>query len=137
VTWTYSGNPSASSLDAVRFYIQDTDTSDQLFSDAELNFLLTSYTNPLAAAMQACRTLVAKYARAVDSSVDRVSESASQRMKQYSELATQLERRLGSLALPVMGGRKYSEKDTLESDTDAIQPAIRRGQFDFPGSSGL
>jgi hypothetical protein len=41
VTWSYSGNPSASPLDAVRFLSTDTDESHQRVSDEEIAFLLT------------------------------------------------------------------------------------------------
>ena len=39
MTWSYSGNPGASDLDHIRFLIQDTDTTDQLFSNEELTYL--------------------------------------------------------------------------------------------------
>jgi hypothetical protein len=33
MTWSYSGDPSSSSTDAVRFLVGDTDTNDQLISN--------------------------------------------------------------------------------------------------------
>lgn len=62
MTWTYSGNPGASTLDEVRFLIQDTDTNDQLLQDEELNYLITSYGDPYSAAVAAVSALIGRLA---------------------------------------------------------------------------
>lgn len=62
MTWTYSGNPGASTLDEVRFLIQDTNTNDQLLQDEELNYLITSYGDPYSAAVAAVSALIARLA---------------------------------------------------------------------------
>ena len=41
MTWTYSGNPSSTERDAVRFLVGDTDTNDQLLSNEEIDYLVT------------------------------------------------------------------------------------------------
>lgn len=38
--WSYSGDPSASPLDQVRFYCQDTDPAVRWLSDVEVNFVI-------------------------------------------------------------------------------------------------
>ena len=62
MTWTYSGNPGASTLDEVRFLIQDTNTNDQLLQDEELNYLITSYGDPYSAAVAAVSALIGRLA---------------------------------------------------------------------------
>ncbi len=41
MSWTYSGDPSASDLDAVRYLVQDTNVRDQLASDEDINYELS------------------------------------------------------------------------------------------------
>lgn len=62
MTWTYSGNPGASTLDEVRFLIQDTNTNDQLLQDEELNYLITGYGDPYSAAVAAVSALIGRLA---------------------------------------------------------------------------
>jgi len=69
MTWTYSGNPAASNLDAVRFLCGDTDTTNQLISNEEITFLLSEWNSDtyLAAAF-ACDAIAGVYAGKSDSS---------------------------------------------------------------------
>lgn len=68
MTWSYSGDPGASALDRIRFLIQDTDTTDQLFSNEELNYLNTTYGDAYSAAIAAVSTLIAKGSRVTEES---------------------------------------------------------------------
>jgi hypothetical protein len=45
VTWTYSGNPSASDLDKVRFLSGDTDSTNPIATNEEITFLLVEWDN--------------------------------------------------------------------------------------------
>lgn len=69
MTWTYSGNPSSSSLDAVRFLCGDTDTANQLISNEEVAFLLSEWNSDtyLAAAF-ACDAIAGTFAAKADGS---------------------------------------------------------------------
>lgn len=68
MAWTYSGNPGSSDLDHIRFLIQDTDTTDQLFSNEELTYLFNSYGDAYSAAIAAVTTLIAKGSRVQEES---------------------------------------------------------------------
>ena len=73
MAWTYSGNPGASNLDEVRFLIQDTDSTDPLLSNEEINYLLAewtfdSVTDVYAAAIASVGILIAKASRATEQS---------------------------------------------------------------------
>jgi hypothetical protein len=134
----YSGDPSDSPLDAVRFYLQDTsnDVSTELLSDAEINFLLAQYTNPMMAAAYGALSLAMRYAKDVNHKVETVSEEASARHAQYKLLFDTLydEADAGLTGMSI-GGRSKSEKDSLDSKTDGVQPEIKRDQFDDPTRS--
>jgi hypothetical protein len=132
MTWTYGGDPSASDRDEVRFLVGDTDTTEQLVTNEEIAYaILKSSNNQLAAACIA-NALAAKFARKADKSVGDLSITYSQQAKQFRELAAQLMKD-GSIsgAMPYASGISVSGKDTVEEDTDRVQPSFRRGQFDY------
>jgi len=94
MTWSYSGNPGNSSLDAVRFYIGDTDETDQLLVDSEINFILESETNPMKAASTACDIILVRLSREVDYTIGPESVKASQKLDNYLKVKAALEKRI-------------------------------------------
>lgn len=142
MTWTYGGAPgtttSATRRDAVRLLVGDTDTTDQQMTDEEIAFALSQASDDIYnASALLCRALSGKYARLVDTSVESVSSSYSQRAKQYAELAVRLTKegkRMGSVGLgvPVAGGMSISEMEGVENDTDRVPSAFRIEQFSNP-----
>ncbi len=91
---SYSGDPSTSDLDTVRFLIRDTDISDPAFTDAELTFLLTEWSDPYVAAWNAADTLTSRYAglASISKSVGDLSLSTSyaSQADSYRQVATNL-----------------------------------------------
>lgn len=130
MTWSYSGDPSSSNQDAVRFAIGDTDSADQLITDEEIAYLLTDST-VTAASIAACEALAAKFARQVDRSVGNLSLSSSQRAAQFRELAATLRKRTGYLARPYAGGISVADKEARDADTDRVKPIFTRAQHRF------
>ena len=95
MTWTYSGDPGASTLDEVRFLIQDTDTDDQLLSDEEINYLADAYGDPYSAAVAAVVSLIGQAARSLEES-KRVGDlsltrKSGDRLAQWEALKRHLE----------------------------------------------
>lgn len=127
MTWTYTG-PANSDSDAVRFLIGDTLSTDPLLSNEEVAWLLSERGGVYPAAIQACETLAAKFARMTDTVVDDVEVKASQRAKQFRELRADLQRRaaLSGGALPYLGGQSISDKQAREDDTDRVPPIFGR-----------
>lgn len=95
MTWTYSGNPGSSSRDEVRFLIQDTDTDDQLLSNEEIDYLLTSYGDPYSAAVAAVVSLIGQAARSEEESKKvgdlSLTRKAGARLAQWEALKRHLE----------------------------------------------
>ena len=130
MTWTYSGDPSANNRDAVRFAVGDTDTADQQLSDEEIAYLLIDAGGVKSAAIAAIRSLIAKFARAVDKSVGDLSVSYSQRLEHYKTLEKTLRADLGiRRATPYAGGISIADKTTDKLDTDRLDPAFFKDQF--------
>lgn len=136
MSWTYSKNPLSSDRDAVRFKIGDTNSDDQQLSNEEITYLLTTYTSVEKAAVEAARTLIAKYARLVDKTVGDLSISYSQRLAAYKDLLTTLETGMltsGALvAAPYAGGLTHSDKQLLRDDSDAVQNNFEIDTHDHP-----
>jgi hypothetical protein len=122
----------------VRLLVGDTDTTDQQVSDEEIAFAISQAADDIYnASALICRALSGKYARLVDTSIESVSSSYSQRATQYAELAVRLikeGKRLGSVGLgvPVAGGMSISEMEGVETDTDRVPSAFRVDQFSNP-----
>lgn len=134
MAWTYSGNPSSSNLDAVRFKIGDTSINDPLLQDEEINYLLSeSGGSVIHAAILACEAVAAKFSRQADTSNLELRVTASQRAQAYLRLAEQLKLEASKLAGIVVGGRSKTEQVAAAQNPDAIQPAFKRGLHDFPG----
>jgi hypothetical protein len=95
MAWTYSGNPGASPLDEVRFLIQDTDSTSQLLSNEELNYLLASYLDPYSAAVAAVVSLIGKASRQEEESKKvgdlSLTRKAGARVAQWEALKRHLE----------------------------------------------
>lgn len=95
MTWTYSGNPGASTLDEVRFLIQDTNTDDQLLSDEEIEYLIDVYGDPYSAAVAAVVSLIGKASRSVEESKKvadlSLTRKSGERLQQWEALKRHLE----------------------------------------------
>jgi hypothetical protein len=139
--WTYSGDPSDSDRDAVRFLTGLTDTTDQRINDEEIDWLLTQNNNNvyLAAAATAA-SVSATYTDQVDKTVGDLSLKYSQRADKYAALSKALAKEAASQSghptlsslLVYAGGTSVSDKETRSSDTDYPAPITWNGQFDNP-----
>jgi hypothetical protein len=135
MTWSYSA-ALAADKDRVRLLVGDTDASDPQLQDEELNYLIAQRGDVTLAAADAARALVARYSRQVDTSNLSLSVSASKRAEAYRTLAEDLDAKALSLggAEMFVGGLTISGKETLDSDTSAVQPSFSIGQDDLPGN---
>lgn len=107
MTWSYSGDPSTSNKDMVRFLIGDTDTNDQLVSDEEIAAILAVTANIKRAAARILRSLAAKFARDVDIAGEGLRESGSQRAQAFRDMADELDEEADgeAPAVPIAGVR--------------------------------
>lgn len=90
MTWSYSGDPGGSTLDEIRFLIQDTDTDDQLLSNEEITYLADAYGDSYSAAVAAVGVLIAKASKVQEES-----------------------KRVGDLSLSVTSGARVSQWQAL------------------------
>lgn len=94
MSWSYSGDPSSSEVDTVRFYVQDTDESLQLLTDEEIQYLIdewyTKYESYIYVAAVAAATITNKFTGQVSISADGVSVSVADLADRYRKLAEDL-----------------------------------------------
>lgn len=133
-SWSYSGDPSSSTLDQVRFLVGDTDGQDQLLSDEEILWTIGEQGSIYSAAALCCRAIIGS-GRLVDKKVGDLEISASQRATQYENLALALERRTSYVAMPYAGGISISDKQSVEDGTDRMRPAFTIGLHDHPANT--
>lgn len=138
--WTYSGNPSGSTLDQVRFELGDTDVNDQQLQDGEINYLIAQFVDPFYAAACGCDALAAKYSRQAQKSIGAVSIAANQRAQAYHQRSLELRQkavRINGLPGIGIGGQSISEKSNFGNDPDLVQPNFQIGQDDETGTASL
>lgn len=133
---TYSGDPSESNRDYVRFLLGDTIEGDFLFGDAEIDGLLTLKGNVYAAAVVGAESLAARFSRLCDEEVGDVKAKLSQRARAYRELATKLRQQQAiTSGIPYAGGISVSDKSSNVGDSDIVQPIFTRHMNDNPRAS--
>jgi hypothetical protein len=138
MAWNYSGDPLLNDRDKVRFLVGDTCEKDALVSDEEIAYALSKQAAHELAAAIVLRALAAKYSRIGSVSVGDVSKSADGIAAAFSARAKELDPNgvttaVGYFVLPSFGGLSIPSKQTLDDDTDAVQPSFRRGMNDIPG----
>ena len=123
--------------DKVRLYIGDTDETNPQVADETIDATLVEYPDPMLAAAVISRSLAAQYGRQVTYRAGDVSENSSDLAKFYLDLAKELDPAGVTKAIPLasisIGGLSISEKETLDSNSDAVQPSFSRGMDDIPG----
>lgn len=92
--WTYSGDPTTSQLDEVRFLVQDTDPELKLLSNPEISYLLgfwmPIYCSTYFVAHIAARRISAKFTGVVTVNADGVAVNVSDLSERYDTLAARL-----------------------------------------------
>lgn len=138
MTWTYSGDPSTSPKDEVRFLLGDTDTNDQLIQDEEIEYLLTTWEHPILAASYAAEQIATGFTRHVSISGDGMSWSGGELADKFWNLADALRARFRrtSRPRPYAGGLSKRERELDDLDDDLEQTAIRSKLHDHPETSG-
>lgn len=148
MAWTYSGDPSKTDKDAVRFLTGDTKKEDQLVLDEEIEWVLSIQPEKNLAAAAVADMIAARFSREADKKIGSLRVQASQRADQYRQLADRL-RAGGAGCLPFgdstgstlsevfVGGNDVAEKENIRSDTNTEQPSFLRRQDDHPGTRSV
>lgn len=131
MTWTYSGNPSASMIDAVRFHIGDTDVNDPLLSNEEIQYHIDEQVTLLRICSESCLAIAAKFARLMSRNIGGLSADFSAKYRQYMELSDNLLSRDEITPVrPFISGYNREDKSAVEDETDRETTFSRKGIMD-------
>lgn len=105
MSWTYDVTQlTTSTLMQIRLEIGDTDSTDPLMQDEEINYAIGVESSTQAAAAKCCEALARKFARLADITLGPSKVAMSQRFEQYQTLAKQLRKDATSMNAPTGGG---------------------------------
>lgn len=130
MSFSYSGDPSNSDLDLVRFLLWDTDETDVYLSDEEIGYMLTTWQHPYEAARACAERLAAKFTRMADHISKTVgdltiSKSYSAKADQYTKLSDEIAEQRARLfpATPVVN------RNSLYATTERTPLTVARSDF--------
>jgi hypothetical protein len=124
MSWHYDSQLSGN-RDKVRFLIQDTDSTNELCQDEEIDFALTAGSNDVfSAAAICCRALATQFIKKVglrDPQTGIVYDT-ERKAEFYLSLAEEFEAKSGKsfVPKPFAGGISQSDKETRKSDGDRV-----------------
>jgi hypothetical protein len=135
MTFTYSGDPADSDLDAVRFLsLQNSSGDDVLIEDEEIEYLLGQGSGVYRTAAEVCNRLALKYgSRASIVTIGKLSVEYAGRAAEYSSRCGILRREAAVRgSVPFAGGVDQADLDATAADTSLVPPKFTIGQDDSP-----
>jgi hypothetical protein len=120
-------------VDQIRLLLGDTDMSDPLLGDAEIQYFIGVWTDPYSAAAAAAEQIAAQFAREVAYQGDGVSVGTDTLQDKFMALAAQLRtvgKRLGRLAVPYAGGTSVSDIEQVNAQSDEVAGLFGVGMSD-------
>lgn len=113
MSFSYSGDPNTSRLDAIRFAVGDTSNAEHMLADEEINWIVTTYSvanKQLAVAFRQCASMLAM--RPTKRKLGPQEESTVDRLKYFTAQAEKYERNLGYSGTPP--NPEYQEDKVFE-----------------------
>lgn len=133
--FTFIGD-GVTALDRVRQRIGDTskavfDQKKPSLADEAITAIIAAEVSETAAALAACRRLMALYVREADTGTKSAGLDATRRFERLQELEQILLRELALTANPPLIGLSVSANDAAAGDSDRIQPPFTVGMMDL------
>jgi hypothetical protein len=140
MTFTYSGDPTTSTRNKVRFLLNDTLSTDPLFTDEELDYLITEWgTDVYEICRAAAETLSSKFARLADQTTKSVGDlnlviSYRTKSKEFQDLAISFLNRRMRKSPPSPWANSDALKNTVDRVVTDYNTDFWVGQFDNPNN---
>lgn len=122
--FTYSGDPSKSQLDEVRFLIGDTNKDRPLFGDTEILYQIGKTPNSRMSGAELLFVKSNEFATQADIRVGDVSKALSKVSENLKKCGARLREDALRRARPFFGGLTRSGKLDLAARTDDVQPQL-------------
>lgn len=132
-TWTYTGDMTDPRQE-VRFLIQDTDGSNPLFTDDEVDFALLRHSNVVRrSAISLLERLLVRYSRMADTTELDLSVRASQLFEAAKILYDTLNNPFadGSV-IPYAGGISHADVNSNNANTDRVRGTFDKSPYSQP-----
>jgi len=127
VAFTWSGDPANSNLEAIRFLIDDTASSNAKFQDAEIDYAYSEEGSVYGAAAMLCEQLAAKYSlQGTNRALGPLRVDLSEIAANYEKKAALYRKRAKTYAYPYCGGISESDEEAYEDDSDVKQPIFEK-----------
>ncbi len=130
MAFTWTGDPANSDLEAVRWEINDIDSTNVKFQDAEINYALDQEHSVFNAAARLCEQLQVRYTDAASRTMGPLKVDMGELAKTYARKALALRKRAVAFATPYGGGISKAKEELFENDSDLIQPVFEEGMMD-------
>ena len=127
MTFTWNGDPGNSTLEEIRWYIDDTASGNVKFQDAEINYAYNQEGSVLGAAALLCEQLAAKYTKeSLSRSLGPLRIDLTALAENYEKKAAKYRKRAQAYATPYAGNISKTDEETYEADTDIKQPIFEK-----------
>ncbi len=137
---TYTWDPSelsTSQLQQVRFELQDTDASNQLLSDEEIEYAGTVETNLWGAAAHCAEVIARGFLRKADIKLGRAMQVTYSKMaQQYFDMAVVLRKKALGANVPWVGGMSVSDKVLYLQNPDLVAAIFTKTMQENPWTGG-
>lgn len=133
MSWTYTGNPSSSNKDTVRFLVGDTRSDEPIVTDEEILWALSQNSNVYAAASVIADSISTYFSTLADTEeIGPVKVQYTNRVKFYSQKAKELGNKAGTSGqLNVYcGGVDILERELNANDDSIAKPIFTIGMND-------
>jgi hypothetical protein len=124
--WTYSGDPTSSPKDKIRFELGDTVSVDPLLQDEEINFCITAESSYYGQLARACEAVAMRFQREASTKVGALSYDLATRAEQFSNRADMYRKRAVGSHVPYVGGMSKAEKEADHENPDKTGPYFRK-----------
>jgi hypothetical protein len=135
MSWSYSGDPSESNKDAVRFFVADTKSEEAFVTDEEVEWCLVQTSNDVyGATAMVARALSAYFSTLADEEIGPLKFKYAERAKNYDRLVSKYEKLVSShtqLSGISCGGIDISDKLSNRADSSLVQPIFVKGITDY------
>lgn len=127
MAFTWGGDPANSNLEAIRWLVDDTASSNAKFQDAEINHAYSEEGSVYGAAAMLCEQLAAKYSLSgTNRSLGPLRVDLSEIASNYKGLAKLYRKRAMDYATPYCGSISKADEEIYEDDSDVKQPIFEK-----------
>ena len=130
MAFTWTGDPSASVIEQIRWEINDIDSTNAKFQDSEIQYAYDQEHSIFNASARLCEQLQVKYSDAASRTMGPLKVDMSNMANLFAEKAKALRRRATAWAQPYVGGQSEAKEDVFEADSDLKQPIFEKGMMD-------